>query len=157
MPLGGSLKKDAAVCQYQVNVKFKFRKLKFRKSAACASPAFPHLHLLPPPSSTALLLPPSPSPLLCCPSPSLQTQTPKPVFPFLVLLQRRCLVFHLETPFNFYSGCLIYLYEVKLVGLFWDLPKIVSWWWVIKKREQNRTTIEPPGKIWCWWSWPWQA
>lgn len=26
------------------------------------------------------------------------------------------------------AGCLIYLYEVKLVGLFWDLPKIVSWW-----------------------------
>lgn len=26
------------------------------------------------------------------------------------------------------AGCLIYLYEVKLVGLFWDLPKIISWW-----------------------------
>jgi len=26
------------------------------------------------------------------------------------------------------AACLIYLYEVKLVGLFWDLPKIVSWW-----------------------------
>ena len=25
---------------------------------------------------------------------------------------------------------MIYLYEVKLVGLFWDLPKIVSWWCV---------------------------
>ena len=31
---------------------------------------------------------------------------------------------------NICSGCLIYLYEVKLVGLFWDLPKIVSWWCV---------------------------
>lgn len=25
---------------------------------------------------------------------------------------------------------MIYLYEVKLVGLFWDLPKIISWWCV---------------------------
>ena len=43
------------------------------------------------------------------------------------------------TPLTTPAGYLIYLYEVKLVGLFWDLPKIVSWWWEgvrMKKRKK---------------------
>ena len=56
------------------------------------------------------------------------------ILPLLVLLSVR-LVIKLRPDTKFFLYCsystaatLLYVYEVKCVGTFWDLPKLISWW-----------------------------
>eukprot|EP00091_Calanus_sinicus_P010376 TRINITY_DN24181_c0_g1_i1.p1 TRINITY_DN24181_c0_g1~~TRINITY_DN24181_c0_g1_i1.p1 ORF type:complete len:306 (-),score=73.79 TRINITY_DN24181_c0_g1_i1:111-971(-) len=58
------------------------------------------------------------------------------------------------------TAYLLYVYEVKCVGLFWDLPKIISWWenlvlvagaavslWLYRKMRETRKRRNSEGRM----------
>ena len=86
--------------------------------------------------------------------------------PLILLMAMRIMIKHRPHTkfFLFWSytsaAYLMYVYQVKLVGLFWDLPKVISWyenlvlvagsavsWWLYRKLQETRKRRVSNGKM----------
>jgi len=88
------------------------------------------------------------------------------LLPVMFLIAMRIMIKHRpQTKFFLYwsytsAVYLLYVYQVKLVGLFWDLPKVISWyenlmlvagsaasWWLYRKLQETRRRRVSNGKM----------